>query len=315
MFSLTGSPLRALRPTSRSGKRATGLRGGRWGLPPEPEAPAPRRDLKDARHLRWDGNKRGCRAGGGEPGAEVRDAVAWKGSHREHQRAPSRPSDPTGALDGRFLCKEGGGVGRTAPHRGAANVPLPSSAPARAGGLGSRSRKCSHPARKSRAGSPPRRFTRTRDLLLGALATWASRPRRGARGRDALPGVHTPTAAPVRVRTAPLRPRRGVVLLDVRAPAVARCQSPDRTTAARAGVARCQSPDCTTAAQAGVVVLRWRPLRLSPWHPPERTTIPGGGQANRLKRLPLIPEALLSFAFMLSRDSKSSPNRPAVVPP
>lgn len=163
-------------------------------------APAPRRDLKGARHLRWDGNKQGCRARGGEPGAEVRDAVEWTGPHRERQKAPSRPSDPSGALDGRFLCKEGGGVGRTAPHRGAANVPLPSSARGRAGGLGSRSRKCSHPARKSRAGSSPRLFTRTRDLRLSALATWASRPRRGARGRDALPGVHTPTAAPVRVQ-------------------------------------------------------------------------------------------------------------------
>lgn len=151
---------------------------------------------------------------------------------------------------------------------------------ARAGGLGSRSRKCSHPDRKSRAGSPPRRFTRTRDLLLSALATWASLARRGARGRDALLGVRTATAAPVRVRTAPLRPRRGWCCwtsAPPRPPIVRVRTVPLRP---RRGVARCHRPDCTTAAQAGVVVLRWRLTMVVPLAPSRTYPHPrwGSGQ-------------------------------------
>lgn len=147
-LSRTGSPPRALRPACRSGKRAAGLQGGRWGTLLNRRRPATPRALKGARHLRWAGNKRGCRARRGEPGAGIREAVAWKGPHRGRHKAHNRPSDPSGASDRRFLCKEGGGVGRTAPHRGAANVPLPSAARAGAGGQASRSRKYSHPARK-----------------------------------------------------------------------------------------------------------------------------------------------------------------------
>lgn len=48
-------------------------------------------------------------------------------------------------------------------------------------------------------------------------------------------GVRAPMAAGIVVRTVPLRPRRGVVLLGVGTPAAAHCHSPDCTTTAQAG--------------------------------------------------------------------------------
>lgn len=125
--SRTGSPRGALGPSAprnagRAGRRAAGFREGRG-------APTPRRGLELGR------GHEGLRPRGG------------RGRTGRRER-PSTPPDPRDASGGRFPCREGDGVGRTAPHRGAAIVPPPRSARARAGGGAGRGRKRSHPVRK-----------------------------------------------------------------------------------------------------------------------------------------------------------------------
>lgn len=229
-------------------------------------APAPRRGLKGARHLRWDGNKRGRRAGGGEPGAE--SATLWRGRGRiaNARRPQADPPTGVGPWTAASSAKKAAGLGgqRLTVGRPTSLCPAP-----RGPGLGAW-----EPQPEVLASGPEAPRRKPTAALHPHAGPAPQRPgdlgfppTPWSQGQGRAAGLHTPTAAPVRVRTAPLRPGRGWCCwtsAPPRPPVVKVRTVPLRPGR---GVARCHGPDCTTAAQAGVGVLRWRPTTVVPLAP------------------------------------------------
>lgn len=135
-------PSASPRPASRAGRRPVSLRGGPRGAWPAGNSSrgwrgarltavggAPRRGLQGARHSRCDAGSAGSSAPaeaclGGAP-RDLRGGSAYRG----RRGGPEQNPDPSGASGGPFRRGRAARPG-AAPHRGAASLPPPRSAPA-----------------------------------------------------------------------------------------------------------------------------------------------------------------------------------------